>query len=206
RKATLMGEAPCVGWDPDKAEPSRDGGLGERAQARLEVLVAMHDRPAALTDEILDLEIDDARLVVGAQAIVASIADDELAARERVADLRRGSAVDVGTVEDGDNPVRAVDRRAVPRGDLSVEPFPCGLSRRALRHRSRGLDLGRLDEGPGIDDLIAERAHVGDEDRGMEVAPCFREAERPRHVDASRASHDADSGYRYRRGDPPRAR
>src|SRR5215813_6704159 len=135
-----MGEPPCVWCDPDEAEPSRDGGTQERAQAGLDVLIPIHDRSAAFTDEVFDLEIDDARLVVGARTEIAAIADDELAAREGIADFRCGPAVDVGAVEDGDDRVRVVDRRAVLGCDLAVESFPRGLPRWPRRHRSRGLD------------------------------------------------------------------
>src|SRR5262249_7978517 len=174
RKGMLMESLRVRWWDPDEAQPSTDGRTEERAQGRLEVLIATHDRAAAFADEVLDLQIADACLVVGAQAIVAAVADDALAACERVADLRRGSAVDVGAVENGDDPVGAVDRCAVPRGDLLVQPLPRALSRWPRRQRSRGFDFGRLDERPGIDNLIAERAHVGHEDRGMKVAPGLR--------------------------------
>src|SRR5262249_24062851 len=134
KKATLMGEPPCVGCVPDKAEPSRDVGTQERAQAPLDVLIAIHDRSTAFADEVFDLEIDDARLVVGAQTKTAAMADDEIAARDRVADFRRGPAVDVGAVEDGADRVRVVDRRAVLGGDLTVESFPRALSRWSRRH------------------------------------------------------------------------
>src|SRR6185503_7873225 len=97
----------------------RSGHPGVQGQeARREVLVAVHDRPAALADEVLDLQVDDAALVVRAHARVPPVADDQLAARERVADLRRGAAVDVGAVEDGDDAARVVDRRAVVGADL----------------------------------------------------------------------------------------
>src|SRR6516164_1443391 len=99
-------------------------GRAQRAQARFEILVASHDSTAALADEELDLQIDGRSLVVGTQPEVATIADDQLAARERVADLGRRPAIDVDPVEHGDHALGPVDRRTVGRADLAVELAP----------------------------------------------------------------------------------
>src|SRR5499433_265300 len=96
----------------------------QRAQTRLQILVTSHDSTAALEDEELDLQVDRRALVVGAEPEIAAIADDQLAVRERVADLGRRAAVDVDPVEDRDQPVRAVDRGPVGRADLPVQRVP----------------------------------------------------------------------------------
>src|SRR5437660_1411323 len=89
---------------------SRALSRAQRAQARLQVLVATHDSTPALADEELDLEVDRGPLVVGAQPEVSPVADDQLPARERVADLGRGAAVDVGAGENRDDTVGGAGR------------------------------------------------------------------------------------------------
>src|SRR5437867_5715506 len=118
-------------WTPRRAQA---------AQAQLQILVATHDSTAARANEELDLEIDGAAFVVGAQAEVAAVADDELPAGERVADLRRGAAVHVGAVEDRDHPVRVVDRRPVGRPYPSIELAPRLPPLRPVGHALNGLD------------------------------------------------------------------
>src|SRR5262245_64126744 len=166
-------------------------GRAQRAQARPQILVAAHDRAAALPDEVLDLEVHDRALVVGAQPEVATVPDDQLAARERVADLGRGAAVHVGAVENGDHAVRPIDRGPIGRADLAIERAP-GQNPLASRwHTLDRIDLLRFAVCPGVDDLVAEAAHERDEHRLVEVAPGFREAERTGQVDARRGAHEA---------------
>src|SRR5262249_9890306 len=99
-------------------------GRAEHAEARPPILAAGHDRAAALVDEVLDLEVHDRALVVGAQSEIAPVPDDQLAARERVPDLGRGAAVDVGAIENGDHAVRPIDRGAIGGPDLVIERAP----------------------------------------------------------------------------------
>jgi hypothetical protein len=62
--------------------PRRLGGA-ERAETPLQIFEAAHDGAAARPDEVLDLEVDDALLVVGAQAEVPCFAISESAASSR---------------------------------------------------------------------------------------------------------------------------
>src|SRR5262245_56378970 len=166
-------------------------GRAEHAQARPQILVAGHDRAAALADEVLDLEVHDRALVVGAQAEITAVPDDQLAARERVADLGGGAAVDVGAVENGDHAVRPIDRGAIRCPDVAIEHAP---RRDPLRPRRHALDRGDrpwIGVGPGIDDLVAEGGHEGHEDRLVEMTPGLGEAERTGQVDARRGAHEA---------------
>src|SRR2546422_3444609 len=160
------------------------------AQARPQILVATHDITAALANEELDLKVDGGALVVGAQPDVAPVADDELSARERVADLRRGAAVHVGAVENGDHAVRPIDRGPIGGAHLPIELPPRLALFRSVGQPLNRLDLPRIGQGPGVEDLVSETRHEGNEDRVVEVAPRLREAQRPGHVDPRRGIHE----------------
>src|SRR5437660_8681195 len=170
----------------------------QRAQARLQVLVATHDSTAALVDEELDLEVDGGPLVVGAQPEVPAVADDQLTARERVADLRRGAAVDVGAVENRDDTVGGVDRGAIGRAHLAVELPPGFAPLGPVRQPLHGLDLVGIGQGPGIEHLVAETRHERHDHGLVEVPPGFGEAEWTGHVDLRRGRHPPEHS-------PPRA-
>src|SRR5207253_1801793 len=177
---------------PRRDSESRAPSRAQRAQARLQVLVATHDSTAALVDEELDLEVDGGPLVVGAQPEVPAVADDQLTARERVADLRRGAAVDVGAVENRDDTVGGVDRGAIGRAHLAVE-LPPGLALLGpVRQPLHGLDLVGIGQGPGIEHIVAEARHERHEHGIVEVSPGLGEAERTRHVDLRRGRHPPD--------------
>jgi hypothetical protein len=155
------------------------------------VLVALDDGAAALADEVLDLEIDGAALVVGAQPEIPAVADDELAARERVADLRGGAAVHVHAVEHGHDAVRPVDRRPVDRTDLPVEPPPGRPLARAVGQALHRSHLAGGRQCPGVEDLEAEPPHEPDDDAGVEVTARLRESQRTGEVDARPGGHGA---------------
>src|SRR6266850_2111808 len=172
--------------------PSRASRRAQRAQARLQVLVTTHDSTAALVDEELDLEVDRGAFVVGAQPEIAPIAHDQLAARERVADLGRGAAVDVGPVEHRDHPVGAVDRRPIGRADLAVQRPPRVALLGPVRQPLDRIDLRLIRQRPGVEHLVPEARHERDEHRAVEMSPGLGEAQWARHVDPRRGRHRAD--------------
>src|SRR5262249_33155110 len=98
-------------------------GLDPR-QRRCKLPDRRPDPPAAHADEIVDLKIDDRALVVGRQAEIATVPEDRLVLRERVADLSRGAAVDVDTVEHREHQVAGVDQCAILCPDPRVELAP----------------------------------------------------------------------------------
>src|SRR4029453_12441823 len=94
---------------PGATSPSRGpseahlaGAVPEGLQGACQVFHASDEGAATLPDEELDLKIDDAPFIVGAQAEIAPVPDAELPAREGVADFRGGAAVHVDAIENGD--------------------------------------------------------------------------------------------------------
>src|SRR5262249_44473676 len=128
-----------------------------------QILIVLDDRAPARADEVLDLQVDRAPLVVGAQAEIAPVPDDALAAREGVPDRGRGAAVDICPVEDRDDGLGGVDRCPVRGAHLEVEPPP-GLALRApIRFPLHAPDPSSGGEGPGIEHVAAEALDVRNE-------------------------------------------
>jgi len=98
---------------------------------------------------MFDLQIDGRTHIVARQPEVAAIADDLLAAREGVADFGHRPAVGVGTVEDGEQDVAGLDRRAIGLSNVPIDRAP-GLAPRVERGELRDpVDLVLWREATG---------------------------------------------------------
>ena len=89
--------------------------LGNLLQRFFEVGYLCDDVTAALANEILDLKIDHRTFIVCRKAEVASVAENRLRLRERVADFGGAAAIDVRAVEHDEYGVaRSMAARLLP--------------------------------------------------------------------------------------------